>query len=214
MHQEDLFGVVHNPAPRGVQGDLFPGGVISAEEAIAKQRKRLDAAREEATAQRLANQIPGQVDIVDAVAEVERESATQSDQEPGKAAKVFRVRGATDDVTECERCGRPELKGTVVLEVLDADENGTGELVYYGSSCGAKAAGWTTKHLKDEVRRVAREKLEAEIAEKQRQSGEWIAARDAWIAENIGPDALTNPRKYGYAYPTKVVRAYCEATGS
>jgi len=114
------------------------------------------------------------------------------------ARKVFAVIGTTDEVTQCELCGRPELKGTIVLDVLDEDGNRTGELVYYGASCGAKAAGWTTR----EVQRAAKAADTAQRDEERRQRDEelqkWCAARDAWIAENVGPDALSNPRKYGY----------------
>jgi hypothetical protein len=46
--------------------------------------------------------------------------------------------GTTDDTTECEKCGRTELRATVVLEWLDADGNGTGDVAYYGSSCAAR----------------------------------------------------------------------------
>lgn len=53
---------------------------------------------------------------------------------------TYRVLGTTDDVTTCEICGREELKGTIVLGVLDADGNVEAE-IYAGSSCGARAAG-------------------------------------------------------------------------
>lgn len=52
----------------------------------------------------------------------------------------YRVLGTTDAVTTCEICGRDELRGTIVLGVLDADGNVEAE-IYAGSSCGAKAAG-------------------------------------------------------------------------
>ena len=39
------------------------------------------------------------------------------------AQAAYRVRGTTDDVTTCQICGKPELRGTVVLDILDADGN-------------------------------------------------------------------------------------------
>jgi len=68
-------------------------------------------------------------------------------------AMKFRVRGTTDDVTTCDCCGRQNLKATVVMEVLDADGNGTGQMYYLGRDCAAKASGWTQR----EVMRRARE---------------------------------------------------------
>lgn len=81
-----------------------------------------------------------------------------------EARRVFRVLGTTDDVTTCELCGRDELRGTVVLEVLDVEGNGTGELCHYGSACGAKAAGWSTREVvtaakaADDARRAAEDR--------------------------------------------------------
>ena len=57
---------------------------------------------------------------------------------------AFRVLGTTDDVTACELCGKPELRGTVILGALDADGNVEGE-AYYGSSCAAKAEAKNAK---------------------------------------------------------------------
>ena len=64
---------------------------------------------------------------------------------------IYRVRGTTDEVTQCQLCGKPELKGTVVLDILDADGN-TAEVTYAGSTCAAKAAGSRA----DKIRSAAR----------------------------------------------------------
>lgn len=63
---------------------------------------------------------------------------------------AYEVLGTTQDVTECQQCGRADLRGTVALAVLEVtalpdggnEWNHTGEVVYYGSDCGAKAAGY------------------------------------------------------------------------
>lgn len=55
-------------------------------------------------------------------------------------ATEYRVRGTTDDVTTCQICGKAELKGTVVLDILDADGN-TEEITYAGVTCAAKVTG-------------------------------------------------------------------------
>lgn len=51
----------------------------------------------------------------------------------------FRYIGTTDDVIECEQCGKPNLRSTVVIMPLDAEGNDDGEPVYYGSVCAARA---------------------------------------------------------------------------
>lgn len=83
------------------------------------------------------------------------------------AHRTFAVLGTTDEVTECERCGRTDLKKTVVLDALDAEGNQTGSISHYGTDCGARAAGWTqaevtaaAKEADDtakEQRRIARQ---------------------------------------------------------
>lgn len=54
------------------------------------------------------------------------------------AAPAVRYLGTTSDVVNCEKCGRVDLRCTVVLEFLDADGNGEG-VTYYGSTCAARA---------------------------------------------------------------------------
>jgi hypothetical protein len=52
----------------------------------------------------------------------------------------FRYLGITDECVVCQRCGRTELRSTVVLAVLDEDGN-TEDVTYYGSSCAARVLG-------------------------------------------------------------------------
>lgn len=100
--------------------------------------------------------------------------------------KVYRVKGTTNDVTDCDLCGRVELKGTVVMATLDADGNEFGEVGYFGTSCAAKAAGWTVRQVNAEVKA-------AKVAAASQQRAQAIAARDAetrahkaWVADTYG----------------------------
>lgn len=54
-------------------------------------------------------------------------------------AETVRYIGVNDEQTSCDHCGREDLARTVVLEMLDAEQNGTGETVRYGSTCAARA---------------------------------------------------------------------------
>ena len=58
-------------------------------------------------------------------------------------ARLYKSLGTSDDVTTCDLCGRDDLKSTVVLQQLDTDGNAVGDVVYFGSDCGARATGWT-----------------------------------------------------------------------
>lgn len=46
--------------------------------------------------------------------------------------------GITDEVDTCDHCGKQDLKKAIMLFILDADGN-RDELVYYGTTCAAKA---------------------------------------------------------------------------
>lgn len=106
------------------------------------------------------------------------------------ARRTFKVLGTTDDVTQCELCGKAELKGTVVLEFIDADGNGTGEVVYYGASCGARAAGWKTTDVRRMAaqadREAAAKKRAEEEAARAAQDAEENRRFDAWLLDTYG----------------------------
>ena len=84
---------------------------------------------------------------------------------------AYRVRGTTDDVTTCQQCGKPELKGTVILDILDADGN-TEDVIYAGTTCAAKMTGRRITGAK--VRQQA-EAADARRAEAVRFAAEMIA---------------------------------------
>lgn len=65
----------------------------------------------------------------------------------------FRLLGIDDEVTDCECCGKADLKCTMALSELDADGNEVG-IVRYGRDCGARALGW--KVSADRAEKLAR----------------------------------------------------------
>lgn len=46
----------------------------------------------------------------------------------------YKILGIGDDVTDCQCCGKSDLKATVALKVIDS-----GEVVRYGRTCAAVA---------------------------------------------------------------------------
>lgn len=91
------------------------------------------------------------------------------------ARKLYKVLGTTDEVTNCEHCGRDELKGTIILGVLDEDGN-VEDRTYFGAVCGAKAAGWTTKDIRKAATAADRAAREAAYAARQAQYAQDAAA--------------------------------------
>jgi hypothetical protein len=49
----------------------------------------------------------------------------------------YRACGTTDEITDCDHCGKTGLKNTVILRFLDADGNNDGER-YVGVVCAGK----------------------------------------------------------------------------
>lgn len=112
--------------------------------------------------------------------------------------KVFRVGGTTDEITTCELCGKPELKGTVQMIELDADGNDFTDH-YFGTSCAAKAAGWTQKAVTMAVRAADRAKKEAAEKAKREAAYEDMVHRnkalDWWLQEYWGTDDIHEAAK-------------------
>jgi hypothetical protein len=82
-------------------------------------------------------------------------------------APAFRYIGVTDECVTCEKCGKPNLRSTVVLAILDADGN-TDDVTYYGSTCAARAL--------------------TEIDGKRR-TGTAVLQSARWAAEKLGREA-------------------------
>lgn len=110
-------------------------------------------------------------------------------------AKAYRVTGTTDDVTDCELCGKVELKGTVMLVPLDAEGNDDGEVSYFGTSCAAKAAGWTVREVKAGIKRAADEERAARATKREtvRQAERKFLAD--WYIEHYGTPNLQEAAK-------------------
>lgn len=111
--------------------------------------------------------------------------------------KAYRVGGTTDEITQCELCGRPELKGTVQMIELDAAGNDL-EDHYFGTSCAAKAAGWTQKEVKAAAKTADQERREAARRAKEEESRRFCHARDAYFEATYGDRChFTAARKLG-----------------
>lgn len=59
--------------------------------------------------------------------------------------KKYQFVGSTDEKTQCELCGKEELKKTVILK----DENG--EIGYYGVCCASVLLGKKSDEFKKEI---------------------------------------------------------------
>lgn len=53
----------------------------------------------------------------------------------------FRYLGVTDECVQCEKCGKADLRTTIMIVPLDVEGNDDGDPVYYGSTCAARALG-------------------------------------------------------------------------
>jgi hypothetical protein len=142
---------------------------------------------------------------------------------PTTTAPTFRYVGTTDECVECQKCGKADLRATVVLAILDVDGNEE-EITYYGSTCAARALtarGMRVKGGGREILQSARwatQKLRTEAADARRmlrhyglpETGEpaesqWVQAeltyeyvhRHAMWAHEVGRDG--GPTWRGYA---------------
>jgi ribosome-binding protein aMBF1 (putative translation factor) len=63
---------------------------------------------------------------------------------------TLKIIGFTDSVTECECCGKSELKGTYCIEI-------DGVELYYGSTCAFKSHGISKEEQKEMKDKFTRE---------------------------------------------------------
>jgi hypothetical protein len=105
------------------------------------------------------------------------------------APLAYRVLGTTDDITDCDQCGRDDLKSTVILGHLDADGNVEG-VRYVGSDCGARLSGQRASVIASGARKADRAAREAANAAYDAVSYTYGQARDlalvAWITKTYG----------------------------
>ena len=104
-------------------------------------------------------------------------------------ALTYRVLGTTDDITNCDQCGRDDLKSTVILGYLDADGNVEG-VRYVGSDCGAKLSGQRGSVIASDAKKADHAAREAATAAYDEVNYTYSQARDlalvAWVAETYG----------------------------
>lgn len=102
----------------------------------------------------------------------------------------FKVLGIDRDRTDCECCGRNNLKLTVILGSLDVDGNVQGRL-WFGRDCAARATrlrrtGAGMESLAQEAQRVADEERRNRIVPMPRTTCDAV-----WIVESIGQNGAT-----------------------
>lgn len=106
---------------------------------------------------------------------------------------TWTAKGTTDEITQCEICGKPELKGTVRLVLVDPD-GGHGDEVYAGVVCAARRAGRKAVEIRTEAQRADRDHAEAVRAAfrawSDAQSTWFCTQRDAALGLNAGFAAI------------------------
>ena len=65
------------------------------------------------------------------------------------AATITHILGISDERTDCECCGRSNLKRTIVLSIRTA--NGDESVVYYGTDCARRTLGLSAKRAREAV---------------------------------------------------------------
>lgn len=104
------------------------------------------------------------------------------------------ARGFTDDVTQCEHCGRDDLKGTVRMVTLSPEGEEEGD-TYMGVVCAARMSGRKAAEIRVEANRADRERREAARATWMAWSNahtDWFCVeRDAALGKDCGYAAIS-----------------------
>lgn len=80
-------------------------------------------------------------------------TATATKTTTDETIQVFRFRamGFTEDITDCDICGRVDLKGTVRMLVVDDDNNEDSE-IHAGVVCAARKSGRKASEIRNEAK--------------------------------------------------------------
>jgi len=94
----------------------------------------------------------------------------------------FTIEGITDERDTCDCCGKSNLKRTVAL--ADADDDG--EVVFFGTTCAARAMKIPAADVRKGARTAQRAKDKAaQMARVNAQAREW-GVWSAWLKEKTG----------------------------
>lgn len=93
---------------------------------------------------------------------------------------TYTAMGMTDEVTTCEICGKPELKGTIRLLVQDPDGNVEGE-IFAGTTCAGRKSGRPVKDLRSEAKKADDDRFWAAMDV----YGEWDARHSFWRTQQL-----------------------------
>lgn len=94
---------------------------------------------------------------------------------------AYTVNGTTDERDACDCCGKSGLKITVCLT-----DNESGELVWFGTTCAAKAMKITVKEVRERVSAAEAVKAEERRVARDKERRESQARWEAHLIAKVG----------------------------
>lgn len=85
--------------------------------------------------------------------------------------------GTSDEVQQCECCGRDDLKKTVAISVDDGDP------LYFGETCAARALSRSAKDVREMARHADHERRERELIARRAEDDRRFERGRAWLNE-------------------------------
>jgi hypothetical protein len=125
----------------------------------------------------------------------------------------YRAMGFTEDITECDICGKVDLKGTVRMLIVDDDGDEDGE-IHAGVICAARKAGRKASEIRNEARAAdaavrgawsnyqdARFSAEFAAADKVLARLGLVRSLDTWDAWAKDPELIATMAAWDAAHP-------------
>ena len=100
--------------------------------------------------------------------------------QPMTNAKLIKCLGTDDSVNSCDCCGRDNLKATVAFETE------SGDVVYFGVVCAAKATGTSSATIRLKAHVADEAKAAAVRAESRKKHAERMAKWEAYLIKATG----------------------------
>ena len=100
----------------------------------------------------------------------------------------FTIQGITDERDSCDCCGKSNLKRTVAL--ADADDGG--EVVFFGTTCAARAMKIPAAEVRKGARNAQREKDQAAAVARSKAAAAAEAVWFAFLVEQTGKTSVAD----------------------
>ena len=105
-----------------------------------------------------------------------------------KMETLYKIKGTTKDTTECDCCGRENLKLTVIMAECDIEGNCFGEPHHFGRVCAAKHARRSASEIWEEAKKEDKIIMDEKYKKQQKEADKEYERLRTFVKQETGLD--------------------------